>query len=127
MRKNLKNQSGFTLIELVLVISIIGILSMMILPKFEKYQEISKIYTHKSNVKILKSAGYMCMIDNSEDRNIELSELETYLDDGVDLKVDPIIKEKFSCLDQDKYSVSILQGKVIVTPGSEVENREEDK
>lgn len=111
----MKNKSGFTLIELVIVISIIGILSMMILPKFEKYQEVAKIYTHNSNVKILKAAGYMYMIENPEDKNITEEELKEYLDEGIDLNLDPIIKKLTGSIN-DIYNVEIKDSKVIISP-----------
>lgn len=121
----MKNKSGFTLIELVIVISIIGILSMMILPKFEKYQEVAKIYTHNSNVKILKAAGYMYMIENPKDSHIDKETLKKYLDEAIDLEVDPIIK-KLTSTTNDIYTVEIKDSIVLVSPNIIIKNNKEN-
>ncbi len=54
MNKWLKNEEGFTLIELMVVVAIIGILSAIAVPNFKKYQAKSK----QSEAKIQLAAVY---------------------------------------------------------------------
>ena len=51
---NVKNQEGFTLVELMVVVAIIGILSAVAIPNFKKYQSKSK----QSEAKIALAALY---------------------------------------------------------------------
>nr|BDT26661.1 type II secretion system GspH family protein [Bacteriovorax sp. HI3] len=54
MKKILKNPNGFTLVELMVVVAIIGILSAIAVPNFKKYQAKSK----QSEAKIQLAAVY---------------------------------------------------------------------
>ncbi|MCR2042818.1 type II secretion system protein [Anaerosalibacter massiliensis] len=61
--ERLKNNSGFTLLELILVISILGILAAIAVPKISKTKEIAEIVAHNANVKTLESAANMYILD----------------------------------------------------------------
>ncbi len=53
--KSLKRQDGFTLVELMVVVAIIGLLSAVAIPNFKKYQSKAKV----SEAKLQLSAAYM--------------------------------------------------------------------
>ena len=51
-----RNQKGFTLVELVVVIAILGILGGIAVPRFTKYQEEAKLAADEATVSTLNSA-----------------------------------------------------------------------
>lgn len=57
LKKLLKEQSGFTLVELMIVVAIIGVLSAVAVPNFKKYQAKAK----SSEAKVQLAAAYTAM------------------------------------------------------------------
>ncbi len=64
--KSLKRQDGFTLVELMVVVAIIGLLSAVAIPNFKKYQAKAKI----SEAKLQLSAVYMAQQSFFSDFNM---------------------------------------------------------
>ena len=81
-----RNKKGFTLVELVVVIAILGILAAIAIPKLGSSRDTAKMATHNANVRILKSAAAMYLADNPDTANGTAllgdteDELEAYID-----------------------------------------------
>jgi len=64
--KQIKNKKGFTLIELIVVMTIIGILVLLAVPKFRGYTQQAKLTGIKNNTKVLETASERYYIDNQD-------------------------------------------------------------
>ncbi|QEK12126.1 prepilin-type N-terminal cleavage/methylation domain-containing protein [Crassaminicella thermophila] len=74
--KKIYGKRGFTLIEIVLIIAIIGILSAIAVPKFEEFIEVAKVRADESNIKILNNATkYYAAYENKNLTDISAEEL----------------------------------------------------
>lgn len=62
----MKNRKGFTLIELMIVIAIIGILAAMAIPNFKKARESARQKACYSNIRVILGAIEMYNMDNSD-------------------------------------------------------------
>lgn len=78
-----RRQKGFTLIELVIVIAIIAILISIAAMKYSTTNLAAEAAAHNSNVKVLKSAGILYLIDNPDAKDeLSLEALKSYLEGG---------------------------------------------
>lgn len=66
VKKLSKDNRGFTLIELVVVIAILGILSAIAVPKFSKSRLNAAVSAHNANVRTIESAANMYLADNPD-------------------------------------------------------------
>ncbi len=69
IRKMMKRQKGFTLVELIVVIAILGILAAIAVPKFIGTLDNARQRTHEANVKTLKSAAALYLADDKNAGN----------------------------------------------------------
>ena len=64
IRKMLKHQEGFTLVELMIVVVILGILAGVGIQQYGRVQENARTQAHNANVKIITSAANMYLMIN---------------------------------------------------------------
>lgn len=74
-----KKRKGFTLIELVIVVAIIGILALMIVPQFNTVTKDAKLKTFQGNAKTVISAIAMYQAANKGDYPTDGAQLDQYL------------------------------------------------
>lgn len=123
IQKQLKNKKGFTLVELVVVIAILGILAAIAVPKFTRTQVKAAENSHAANVRTLKSVANMYLADKqlpsskitwNGTTDGATNEWEDYLQEWpkTSLKIDTIDKGS-------NYIVEIdTDGTITVTPDS---------
>lgn len=64
LKKLMKNKKGFTLVELMVVVVILGILVAVAVPVYNNSQESAKKSAHNANVRTIESACTMYVIDH---------------------------------------------------------------
>lgn len=68
--KNLKNKKGFTLIELIVVIAILGILALFLVPQFQGYSKDAKEQVAKANTRTVWTAANAALTQSEYDKTI---------------------------------------------------------
>lgn len=65
IQKQLKSKKGFTLVELVVVIAILGILGAIAVPQFTNVQKDAKIKADEVSIEIVKKAAELYVISEN--------------------------------------------------------------
>ena len=111
-----KKKDGFTLVELVIVISIIMILISIALPRYNKTNMSAQVAAHNSNVKMIKNAAILYLSDNNDDTNIDQSKIGEYIGEYIDGKMPKPIKN-IQGANQGSFTITITNGEIIISPG----------
>ena len=117
--KKINNKKGFTLVELIIVVAILGVLSMLAVPKFTKSKKDAAIAVHNANVRTLESAATLA---KSEGKTIDWPDTEgnwkNYLQEWPEVPggLEDEKDENGNKVEGD-YTVKGEDGNITVTPG----------
>lgn len=115
--KNKKKRQGFTLVELIIVIAIMGILAAIAIPKYNKSRIKAAETAHLANVEMLKSAARMKILDKDEPfkwpDDVDENGKKTYLNY---MEKWPEIPSGLKFKDNDEYSLVYDMKTIKVSP-----------
>jgi type II secretion system protein G len=83
LHKRTKGDKGFTLIELIVVIAVLGVLATLLIPKVVGVKSDAETAAMDANARIIKNALERYYLDNEEKYPVKLEDLveEGYLDE----------------------------------------------
>jgi len=103
----LRNQKGFTLIELMIVVAIIGILAAIAIPNFVAMQDRAKEGSTKANMHTVQLAAEDNAVRNDGQ----------YADDGTTLSVPTSFQNPFNSASTDLENRAVYTQPATATPG----------
>ncbi|EFI42365.1 MULTISPECIES: competence type IV pilus major pilin ComGC [Peptoniphilus] len=110
----MKKLKGFTLVELVVVIAIILILVSIAVPKYEKSNLSAQAAAHNVNVKEIKNAAILYLIEHPNEKNVTIEKLSDYFENGIPKPAKALNQENFQISVDDNSNITVTPGTVKV-------------
>lgn len=115
MKKNVKRKKGFTLIEILIVISIIAVLAAIAVPKYTSIQKDAKVKADIASAKVIADATAALIAQEKITGTYKTAAAEISTDITGYLQSNPVVK----AIDGGKFFVSIdANDNVFVTVGT---------
>jgi len=109
---NTKSKKGFTLVEIMIVVVIIGLLAAMAIPAFNKVREQSREKAITNNLRQIASAGQQYILEEGA-TEVSYNELQpTYFQD-----ISPVASESYTdiTISEEGGTMQITAGSLTVT------------
>ena len=94
MQNRTHNNAGFTLVEIMIVVSIIGLLTALVIPNFMKARDRAQLNSILNNLRIIEGAKAQWALENKKSEGSPATEqdLAQYLRGG---KINPVAGETY--------------------------------
>ncbi|MBM3824723.1 MAG: type II secretion system protein [Verrucomicrobia bacterium] len=95
MQIKTSSKSGFTLVEIMIVVAIIGLLAAIAIPNFVKARETAQLNSIINNLRIIEGAKDQYALENKKGTGdtTDLSAISAYLKGGT---VNPVVNETYT-------------------------------
>lgn len=119
MKKNIKKKKGFTLIELIIVVAVLGILALIAVPKFGEIQKNSKKKADIASAKIIADTATRLVVEGTiEDDADEDTRNEVKKTNDVGDALQDIPKVQYDNKEKEFY-YNVTGGNVTVYVGTD--------